>query len=275
MAFSAEVYPEDPTLEAVESLDKKYRDADEGADVKVFDKLFVRHWDTWTSPKKKHVFVVEIEKGASTTTSDGLDELDIQSLDDGDDGFAEVVKSGVQPTRKDSWAFTSKPTTPLAAIAGVECPVRPFGDKDDFDISPTHLVFVSKDPHLPEAWHTRMHVYLVPLRPKNDDERRPKCLTAGGGARSFPVFSAAAKSQPGGGAPGSVAQGKIAWLEMRIDGYEADRNRLIVYDVASGSKTGVTEKWDRSPASIGWGETEDTILLAAEVSRCTLLVHPR
>ena len=271
MAFSAEVYPEDPSLEAVASLDKKYQDADEGADVKVFDKLFVRHWDTWTSPKKKHVFVVDIEKGGSSATTDELDELDIQSLGDTDDGFTEVIKSRSSPTDKDAWSFAGKPTTPLAGFAGVECPVRPFGDKDDFDISPTHLVFVSKDPHLPEAWHTRMHVYLVPLRPKNDEEKRPKCLTAGGGARSFPVFSAAAKSQPGGGAPGSAAYGKIAWLEMRIDGYEADRNRLIVYDVATGTKTGATEDWDRSPASIGWGESEDTILLAAEVRRTTLL----
>lgn len=43
LAFSAAVYPEDPTLDSVEKLDDKYEKELNGAEVQVFDKLLVRY----------------------------------------------------------------------------------------------------------------------------------------------------------------------------------------------------------------------------------------
>lgn len=258
LTFSAEVYPEDPSLDSVKKLDDKYTEELDGAEVQVFDKLFTRHWDTWTSKKKKLIFYLELEKkpDAVSTTAKELDELDIQSLPSTDDGDADLdIQGGSRPPH---WSILTTPVTPLAGLKNIECPVGPFGDAGDYDITPTHLAFVSKDPHLPEAWHTRMHCYLVPLRPRNEEEKKPKCLTSQGGARSSPVFSPSAKR-------GSPGKGKLAWLEMRKDGYESDRNRVIVYDLEQDVKYGLTEDWELSPSSLIWGEDEKTLYAAVEV----------
>lgn len=253
LAFSAEVYPEDPTLDAVAKLDKKYKDAKKNADFMVFDQLYVRHWDEWTSDKKQLPFCLELEKrgGADSATAKELDELDIQSLPSTDDGHVESEAE---------WTTNGIPSTPLAGMKNAECPVRPFGGSEEFDLSADHrMAFVCKDPHLPEAWHTRMHVYIVPLQPKNANEKTPRCLSSMGGARTSPLFSPSAKGKHHAGAR------KLAWLEMRKDGYEADRNRVVVYDLDSDKRYAVTEDWDRSPSSIQWGEDDNTLFAVAEV----------
>jgi hypothetical protein len=221
----------------------------------------VRHWDTWTDKKKKLVFLLELQKKPDTTqaTSDELDELDIQSLSSSDEGHDEAGASG--PARPAHWSILSTPATPLGGLENIETPAGPFGDAGDFDITPSHLAFVAKDPHLPEAWHTRMHCYLVPLYPRNEEEKKPKCLTSQGGARSSPVFSPTAKL----GHFGPSGKGKLAWLEMRIDKYESDRNRVIVYDLEKDVKYGLTEDWTLSPTSLVWGEDEKTLYATLEV----------
>lgn len=259
LAFSAEVYPEDPSLDSVKELDEKYEKELDGAEVRIFDKLFIRHWDTWMGKKKKLVFYLALERKSdpvASSTAKELDELDIQSIDSSDDEDYEVSKP--LKSRPPHWSILSIPVTPMAGIENVECPVGPFGDAGDFDMSPSHLAFVSKDPHLPEAWHTRMHCYIVPLQPRNEEEKQPKCLTSQGGARSSPVFSPSAKI--------GRAKGKLAWLEMRIDKYESGRNRIIVYDLERDIKYGLTEDWELSPSSLVWGEDETTLYATVEVS---------
>ena len=51
----------------------------------------------------------------------------------------------------------------------------------------------------------------------------------------------------------------IAWQSMARDGYEADRNRLCVYDIAAKSKTYVTESFDSNVDAFCWGEDSKTL----------------
>lgn len=44
----------------------------------------------------------------------------------------------------------------------------------------------------------------------------------------------------------------IAWQSMKNDGYESDRNRLCVYEFATGKKTYVTEKFDSNVDNFVW-----------------------
>lgn len=46
----------------------------------------------------------------------------------------------------------------------------------------------------------------------------------------------------------------VAWQSMARDGYEADRNRLCVYNIATGEKRYVTEKFDSNVDSYYWNE---------------------
>ena len=45
---------------------------------------------------------------------------------------------------------------------------------------------------------------------------------------------------------------QLAWLSMEHDGYEADKNRLMVMDMASGEKTDLTTDWDYTIEEFAW-----------------------
>jgi dipeptidyl aminopeptidase/acylaminoacyl peptidase len=49
----------------------------------------------------------------------------------------------------------------------------------------------------------------------------------------------------------------IAWLSMERDGYEADRNRLCCYDLATGEKRYLTESFDSNVDDFVWSDTKD------------------
>ena len=49
----------------------------------------------------------------------------------------------------------------------------------------------------------------------------------------------------------------IAWQSMQRDGYEADRNRLCVYDFASGTKKYMTESFDSNVDAFVWANPKD------------------
>ncbi len=52
--------------------------------------------------------------------------------------------------------------------------------------------------------------------------------------------------------------GKIAWLSMEHDGYEADKNRIFMLDT-NGQKTDLTANWDYSVDEIAWSPDEKYI----------------
>jgi dipeptidyl aminopeptidase/acylaminoacyl peptidase len=55
----------------------------------------------------------------------------------------------------------------------------------------------------------------------------------------------------------------LAWLSMERDGYEADRNRLFVRDLAAGRTWEVTAGFDRDAASPAWSADGRTIYFLA------------
>jgi dipeptidyl aminopeptidase/acylaminoacyl peptidase len=55
----------------------------------------------------------------------------------------------------------------------------------------------------------------------------------------------------------------LAWLSMERDGYEADRNRLFVRDLAAGRNWEVTAGFDRDVASPAWSADGKTIYFLA------------
>lgn len=104
----------------------------------------------------------------------------------------------------------------------------------DYSISSTHLAFHAKDPELNPAFHSRTDVYLVPL----GTGQLKKISPGTQGATACPILSDDGT--------------KLAWLEMRQDKNEADRNRIMVHSIESGKTRGLTEEWDRSPGRIEW-----------------------
>ena len=57
--------------------------------------------------------------------------------------------------------------------------------------------------------------------------------------------------------------GKLAWLSMEHDGYEADKNRIFLMDLATGEKKDLTMNWDYSVDAIAWAPSEKAIFFIA------------
>lgn len=93
-------------------------------------------------------------------------------------------------------------------IHDLESPIPPFGGSDDYSLSETRLAFVAKDPHLNPATNTAAHVYVVSF----NDSTYLDQINRGPGASSSPTWSPDGKY--------------LAYLEMRVRGYEADRINL-------------------------------------------------
>ncbi|KAF2875028.1 dipeptidyl-peptidase-like protein V precursor [Massariosphaeria phaeospora] len=146
----------------------------------------------------------------------------------------------------------------------LESPVEPFGGTDHFDIASTGLVFTAKDPELNPALHTKTNIYLVTSssfwdgKPKTLPSPQQVQVSGFEGASTSPTFS------PGGT--------QIAFLSMKTDGYESDKNQLFIipdYRTPSWVVHAFTSKdgkgsWDRSPQGIFWSPDKSHLYLAAE-----------
>ena len=52
----------------------------------------------------------------------------------------------------------------------------------------------------------------------------------------------------------------VAWLSMARDGYESDRMRLCVYELATGTKRYMTESFDSNVDDFCWSDTKDALI---------------
>jgi dipeptidyl aminopeptidase/acylaminoacyl peptidase len=222
LVFSDNVYA-DGDLKTVKEQDAAWENR--GTSALVYDTTFVRHWDTWVGPKKSSLFSTGLRRNPDHKWELGSD-------------FANLLKS----TNHSS-------------------PVEPFGGTDDFDVSETHVVYTSKDPSLPEAWHTKQNVYIVDITGSN----KPRELTSGRqGATHSPVLN--------------WKGDKAAWLELDKDGYESDRAKIVIYDLKKDVRFTLTQKWDRSPDALAFSKHGNFIYFTAgdeaKVKVFTLPVPP-
>ena len=130
-----------------------------------------------------------------------------------------------------------------------DAPTHPFGGMDEVDISPdgAQVAFVIRDAGKANAYRTDTNVYLV----RGDGGGKPVVLTRDNPAYDFaPTFSPDGK--------------QLAVRQMKRAGFEADRERITIYDLATRTPRVVTEGWDRSAASITWSADGRTIFTDAD-----------
>ena len=130
-----------------------------------------------------------------------------------------------------------------------ESPMKPFGGVESFAWAPDSkaLIYVSrKKTGMEYAISTNSDLYLY-----NIADKSTRNLTEGMmGYDTAPAFSPDGK--------------QVAWLSMEHDGYESDKNRIFVLDLASGEKTDLTTEWDYTADAIHWAvDGKSTYFLAA------------
>ena len=71
MAFTMEVFPDCSDVEcSVKRLEDREKSKASG---RLYDNIFVRHWDTWKDGRRSHLFVMPIEEGEAVDVTAGMD----------------------------------------------------------------------------------------------------------------------------------------------------------------------------------------------------------
>ncbi len=160
-------------------------------------------------------------------------------------------------------AKTGNVTAAKDIMAGepYDCPQKPFGGSEDFIFSPDSktLVYVSKKKKGKEyAQSTNTDIYAYDMAAGTTTNWSEGMM----GYDQAPAFSPDGK--------------KIAWLSMRRDGYEADKNDIIVMDVASKAHMNVTVGWDETvDGGFAWSTTGGDIYFNAAIKGAVQLFSVR
>ena len=123
LALSMEVFRDCPTLACTrERLDAKAKDK---ANARIYERVFVRHWDTWSNGTRSHLFTQPLAPGGGAT------------------GEPVDVSKGFD----------------------ADIPSKPFGDDEDYAFSPDgrSLVFSARIAGRTEPWSTNFDLFEVPV----------------------------------------------------------------------------------------------------------------
>lgn len=144
-------------------------------------------------------------------------------------------------------ALTAEPVD-INANEPYDTPLKPFGGIDDICWSPDGktIAYTSKKLSGKEyTMTTNSNIYLY-----STDSKQTTMLTEGmKGYDSHPLFSPDGK--------------KLLWLSMEREGYEADKERIFIYDFEANQMQDISRKFDSSPSSIQWAPDGHSIYLTA------------
>jgi dipeptidyl aminopeptidase/acylaminoacyl peptidase len=133
-----------------------------------------------------------------------------------------------------------------------DAPSHPFGGMEEVSVAPdgktlAYVARVGTNGTRDIAWTTNTDIFLV----ATDGKGKPTNMTAKAGGYDYsPSFSPDGKT--------------VAWLAMVRPGYEADRQRIALYDVAQQKARVLTEAWDRSASEILWSADGKTLITSAD-----------
>lgn len=198
-------------------------------------KLQLTHKEVKVEKVNGKDFYPELEK----STVQVYNGLDYRHWDTWNDGTHNHV--GYHPVN-DKETFTDiMPNEPY------DSPQKPFGGEEDYTWSPDgkSIVYVAKKKAgTAYAVSTNTDLYEYNLATK-----QTKNLTSGNpGYDTHPTFS---------------PQGDLSWLQMKRDGYEADKNDIIVRH--NGIDINLTANWDGTVDSFTWSEDGKKVYFSAAV----------
>jgi dipeptidyl aminopeptidase/acylaminoacyl peptidase len=136
-----------------------------------------------------------------------------------------------------------------------DCPLPPTGSAEQFNWSPDgrEIAYTAKIVNDP-AESTDSDIYVVPA----DGSGSAECLTPGmNGFDTNPVYS------PDGSS--------IAFHSMQRAGFEADKNRILLFDRASKGIRDLTAKLDQTTHDVTWLPDSQSLVFMSEFRGCDQL----
>lgn len=207
------------------------------------------------SPDKKHILfsrAVLIKKYHSKDRYEDLPKSDVYIYDDLDYRHWDTFNDGRFNHPFVASYDNGKVGEPIDLLQDEPfySPQAPFGGTDDFAWSPDSkaVLYVCKKRFGKDyAVSTNTDIYRYDLATKTTIN-----LTEGmNGYDTHPVYS------PDGQ--------KLTWLSMKIDGYEADKNDIILFDKTSSQRLNLTAHWDGTVNSFTWSKDNKKIYFTAPV----------
>lgn len=182
----------------------------------------------------------------------------------GTDFYPELVKSNVQIYNDlnyrhwDTWedgAFShvfienieTKERIDIMEKEPFDCPQKPFGGDEDYIWSPDgkQVLYVTKKKSGAEyAKSTNTDIYVYNIESKGT----ANLTEENKGYDTQPAFS---------------STGTLGYLQMERDGYESDKNDIIV--IVNGQKINLTKDWDGTVNSFSWSNDASKIYFVAPV----------
>ncbi len=141
------------------------------------------------------------------------------------------------------------PGTPIEGNLVGDTPSKPFGGGEELSFSPDGrtLYFALREAGRTEELSTNLDIFAVPT----DASAPPVDLTATNRATdNLPTVSPDGQT--------------LAYFAMARPGYEADRQVLVLRNLATGTVRVLTENWDRSVGSIAWSRDGRSLFVTAE-----------
>lgn len=206
--------------------------------------------NVWVSPNGKYVafskeVLIKLMMGTDiytdlpNTTAQIYTDLNDRHWDTWEDGkFSHIFVANVQ-TGKIIDIMEDEP---------YDAPQKPFGDGEDLVWNPDSkgFVYVCKKKFGKDyATSTNTDLYYYDVNTAKTDNWTTGMM----GYDLQPKFSKDGK--------------KLAWLSMAHDGYEADKNDIVVMDVDKKKKINITAKWDGTANSFIWANNESKIYFIA------------
>lgn len=174
------------------------------SDVKVYESLNYRHWDTWEDGAYSHIFIAPNDERKT-------------------------------------------PAVDLMQGEPYDCPQMPFGGAEDYLWHPNSkkVLYVSKKLHgTAYAISTNTDIYAYDLT----TGKTQNLTKYNKGYDMSPAFS---------------SKGMLGWTQMKRDGYESDKNDIIVR--FKEGDVNLTQNWDGTVNGFVWGENSQNIYFNAAV----------
>ena len=169
------------------------------------------------------------------------DDLNYRHWDSWEDGaFSHVFINNVNGTK-------ASDSIDIMLNEPHDCPQKPSGGDEDFIWSPDgkQVIYVTKKKYgKAYAISTNTDIYSFDLATKQTKNISEGMM----GYDVNPAFS---------------TSGKLAWLSMRRDGYESDKNDIIINEAAE--KINITKEWDGTVTDFRWSNDGKMIYFLAPV----------
>jgi dipeptidyl aminopeptidase/acylaminoacyl peptidase len=207
---------------------------------RVYDKLFVRHWDRYKGPERNSLWYGKL----SLAESGAADQYKLSQL------------------------------TNLLAGTNMECPIPPFGGSDQFDVRKDAIIWLARDPGMNPSWNTKCNVYIRQIDSWDSQEGTPTAseirqidVAGFDGLAASPVFA------PVGDKAAFLMMRKNRYEGDKnqvfvVSDVTTSQRFEVVRAFSSAEKNPLEGTWDRSPSSVCFAADGESLVVIAEDQGC-------